>query len=54
MGVTSFEKLDVTISLGEADFLSMTPLFEAFNDQDKVVPQGSAKDLMKILAIRLK
>jgi hypothetical protein len=33
MDVTSFEKLDVSISLGEADFESMVPLFEAFNDQ---------------------
>ena len=38
MDVTAFERLDVKISLGEADFESMTPLFEAFNDQDRIVP----------------
>ena len=54
MDVTAFQKLDVTISLGEADFQSMAPLFEAFNDQQKVVPEGDAKELMNVLAIRLK
>lgn len=52
--MTAFEKLDVKISLGEADFESMTPLFEAFNDQEKIVPEGSADHLMKTLSIRLK
>ena len=54
MDVTAFEKLDVKISLGDADFESMTPLFEAFNDQERIVPEGSADHLMKMLSIRLK
>lgn len=32
----------------------MTPLFEAFNDQERIVPEGSADHLMKVLSIRLK
>jgi hypothetical protein len=32
----------------------MTPLFEAFNDQERVVPEGNAQELMRVLAIRLK
>ena len=32
----------------------MTPLFEAFNDQESVVPEGNAHVLMKVLAVRLK
>ena len=54
MDVTAFEKLDVKISLGDADFESMTPLFEAFNDQERIVPSGSADHLMKTLSVRLK
>jgi hypothetical protein len=54
MDITAFEKLDVTISLGEADFESMTPLFESFNDQERILPEGSADQLMKLLAHRLK
>lgn len=33
MGLTSFEKLEVTISFGDSDIESMAPLFEAMNDQ---------------------
>lgn len=33
MGMTSFEKLEVTISFGDSDLQSMSPLFEAMNDQ---------------------
>ncbi len=54
MDVTAFEELQVSISLGEADFQSMVPLFEAFNDQEPVVPQGDAQTLMKVLGMRLK
>lgn len=54
MDVTAFEKLDASISLGDHDFESMTPLFEAFNDQDRVVPEGNAETMMKLLASRLK
>ena len=54
MDVTAFERLDVKVSLGEADFESMTPLFEAFNDQDRIVPDGSADHLIKTLSVRLK
>lgn len=43
MDVTAFEKLDVTISLGDTQFESIAPLFEAMNDQEKVVPGGDAK-----------
>lgn len=32
----------------------MTPLFEAFSDQEKVVPEGNAHELMNLLAFRLK
>lgn len=31
----------------------MTPLFEAFNDQERIVPEGGAEDLMKVLSARL-
>lgn len=54
MDVTAFEELQVSISLGEADFQSMVPLFEAFNDQEPVVPTGDAGNLMKVLGMRLK
>ena len=54
LDITAFEKLNVSLSLGEADFQSMTPLFEAFNDHEKIVPQGNADNLMKLLAQRLK
>jgi len=54
LDVTAFERLDVKVSLGEADFESMTPLFEAFNDQDRIVPDGSADHLIKTLSVRLK
>jgi hypothetical protein len=40
--------------LGEADFESMTPLFEAFNDNERIVPEGNADRLMRELAVRLK
>jgi len=40
--------------LGDADFESVAPLFEALNDQDKVVPNGNAGDLMELLALHLK
>lgn len=33
MDITAFERLEVNISLGDADFESMTPWFEAVNDQ---------------------
>lgn len=33
MGITSFEKLEVTLSFGDSDIESMAPLFEAMNDQ---------------------
>jgi hypothetical protein len=33
MDITAFERLEVTVSLGDADYESMTPLFEAVNDQ---------------------
>lgn len=32
----------------------MVPLFEAFNDQEPVLPEGNAEILMKELASRLK
>lgn len=54
MDITAFEKLDVSISLGDADFESMTPLFEAVNDQEKVVPKDNASELMSVLSLRLK
>jgi hypothetical protein len=38
MDIAAFEKLNINISFGETDFESMAPLFEAFNDQEKVVP----------------
>jgi len=40
--------------LEDADFESVAPLFEALNDQDKVVPNGNAEDLMQVLALHLK
>ena len=43
LDVTAFEQLETKISLGEADFESMTPLFEAVHDQEKVVPTANAK-----------
>lgn len=33
MEITAFEKLSAQISLGDADFESVAPLFEALNDQ---------------------
>lgn len=54
MDVTSFEKLDATLSLGDAGFEAVAPLFEAMNDQEKVVPNGNAAGLMKTLAERLR
>ena len=32
----------------------MAPLFEAFNDQEKVVPEAKAGEMMRVLARRLK
>ena len=32
----------------------MTPLFEAFNDNERIVPEGNADRLMRELAVRLK
>lgn len=43
LDVTAFEQLSVQISLGEADFESMAPLFEALRDQEQVVPHADAK-----------
>ena len=38
MNLIAFEKLEVTISLGDADIESMAPLFESVNDQEKFFP----------------
>ena len=52
--VTAFEQLSVAVSLGEADFESMAPLFEALRDQEEVVPRSEAKDMMRLLGERIK
>lgn len=49
MGIISFEKLEVTLSFGDADIESMAPLFEAMNDQEKFVPSDNVEDLIKKL-----
>ena len=52
--VTAFEQLSVAVSLGEADFESMAPLFEALRDQEEVVPRSEAKNMMRLLGERIK
>jgi hypothetical protein len=47
MGVTSFEKLEVTISFGDSDIEAMSPLFEAMNDQEKFVPGEDMRELVQ-------
>ena len=49
LDVTAFEQLSVTVSLGEADFESMAPLFEALHDQEEVVPRSNARAMIKLL-----
>lgn len=54
MGITSFEKLEVTLSFGDSDIESMAPLFEAMNDQEKFVAGDEVKDLITKLVENLK
>lgn len=49
MGIAAFERLESTISLGDADIESMAPLFEAFNDHEEFVPRGGVEELLKAL-----
>lgn len=42
--MTSFEKLEVTMSFGDSDIQSMSPLFEALNDQEKFIPSDNVAE----------
>lgn len=54
MGITSFEKLEATLSFGDADIESMAPLFEAMNDQEQFVAGDSVEQLIEKLVQNLK
>lgn len=53
MEMTSFEKLEVTISFGDSDIQSMAPLFESLNDQEQFISSDNVVDQVGKLVTNL-